>query len=131
MEQVLLLLPTLFCYLTGIIIAWSLMILVDYYAVRQAAKHIGRALRKDDYIRISVVTIVTTLLLAGSFVPSAFVANIMDMLIILEMWYVIFLIQTSDYAIKSQVSLKQIQAPKTNIVHFAHHTDNSSLVRHL
>ena len=101
MEFLLTNLPTIFCYLSGILIAWSGFILFNFAHILQHAKKCGRNFRKGDIIQTGVIGLIGIALTVALFVLPQQAAQVMDLLLVLDCWYLAFLISVTGTSTKS------------------------------
>ena len=96
MEFILSNLPDIFCYLSGILIAWSGFILFNFFHILQHAKTCGRKFRRGDIFQTSVIGAVGVALSVALFIVPQYAAEVMDLLLVLNCWYLAFLISVTS-----------------------------------
>lgn len=111
MEQLVLWMPMLFCYVTGIIIAWSGFILQNYISIWSGLTGLRRTHRTNDVITAGTISAVMIILGMLLFVVPQVVSPIMDLTLVLELWYAAFLTYVTN---KSTISMLNIRSIKNS-----------------
>jgi len=109
MEFLLTYLPTIFCYLSGILIAWSGFVLFNFIHILRYAKKCGRTFRKGDLIQTGVIGSVGVGLAIALFVVPTQSAQVMDLLLVLDCWYLAFLISVTGTSTKSNLAIRNAE----------------------
>ena len=91
MQDLILMLPQIFCYMSGILIALGGFTIYQLVCIIVGAKHAKRGVRKSDAWILAFVSFVTGVLTLALFVFPDFTAQFMDFLVVFEFWYMAFL----------------------------------------
>ena len=118
MEGILSLLPAIFCFWTGILIAWGFFAGYKSAAIIHDVVEMGRKVRTSDLAQVVTIAVVTSLLFIVMFVTPQFTAFHMDTILFLEIWYSIFLLYVTENSIRSFEPLKQVKNSTVSVVHF-------------
>jgi len=89
MESILLFLPTFFSFFTGILIAWSIYLLVVMLC--QSKTTISHSKKTIKMMCLYSILIFTVFLFSTLFIFTSFAAFHMPTILFLEIWYVTFL----------------------------------------
>lgn len=95
MEEFLTLLPTVFCYWTGMLIAWSAVTVIGLILTIRKIKEKGLIVRKSDKMALMASFVGGCLLAVSMFLFSDFISGIVDAMIIVDLWYTVFLAYVS------------------------------------
>lgn len=99
MEDILLHLPQVFSYLTGMVIAFGVVTSIELHKVMICARKRSGEARNTDLALFVVFTTTTIFLLGALFLFPTFTSQHMNLLVILEFWYASFLLCThSQYS---------------------------------
>lgn len=114
MELLLTSLPTILCYLTGMLIAWSAVTSYNAFKIFCFLKTHKKKLRKIDIAEFSLLVGSAVLLGVSLFLfPSFFLAHA-STIFVLELWYSFFLYCVTEKTVKS---LNQILLVERNELH--------------
>jgi len=91
MEHVLLLIPTFFCILTGILIAWGVQTETSIINIVRIVSQFKDSVRPTEYLRGTVIGVATILLAVLLFAVPEFAAFHMVTILLMELWYAAFL----------------------------------------
>ena len=91
MQDLLLLLPTIFCYWTGLLIAWSAIAVVGLSLTIHKIKQKGYVVRQSDRMARLSVFMGGSILTISLFAFPGFTSNIIDAMVIIDLWYTVFL----------------------------------------
>lgn len=117
METVLLLLPTIFSFMSGILIAWSTYLL---YKLAGDSETIDPMITITHGWCILLITAITLSLILILFVFTTFAAFHMSTIIFLEIWYATFLYHVS-YAPSQQAACNiEIPTKQSSVVPLVH-----------
>jgi len=105
MEFLLTYMPTIFCYLSGVLIAWSGFVLLNFAHILHNAKKCGRKFRQVDLIQMGIIGSVGLALSVALFVIPQQSAQVMDLLLVLDCWYLAFLISVTGTSTKSHLAI--------------------------
>jgi hypothetical protein len=109
MQGLLSLLPYIFCFWTGILIAWGAYNGYKSAAIITDVMSMGRNIRSSDIIQLVVTMIVTPLLVVALFVVPQFVSLHLDTILFLEIWYSLFLFYVTEHLFYAEEPLHQLK----------------------
>jgi len=118
MQGLLSLLPFIFCFWTGILIAWGAFTGYKNATIVHNVLSSGRKARRSDLIQLSVITIATSLLITALFILPQFVAYHLDTILFLEIWYSLFLLYITEHSFYVANSFKKNTTSHEAITHF-------------
>jgi len=107
---------TIFCYFTGILIAWSSYLSYEHYKIICFKKDINESPCKYDMIQMIFLIMVSLFLILSLFVFPTSITPILDTLIVLEIWYAVYLFRVSVNVYKSLKFIHNL-TPQINISH--------------
>ena len=111
MDQLLSLLPIIFSFQTGMLIALGLFNLLQILSTICVMCTASRKIRESDVAVAGFITIVSIILGLMLFVTSEFVSFNLEAIIFLEMWYAIFLFHVTKYSTASCAVMGKIKHP--------------------
>jgi hypothetical protein len=91
MEDMLILLPTLFAYWAGFLIAWSIVVIGGLFVVIHIIKKHRLSIRRSDISAIVVAFIGGMSFITSVFITSEMTTLIVDAMIIAAFWYTLVL----------------------------------------
>jgi hypothetical protein len=118
MEELLSVLPLIFCFWTGILIAWGAYDGYKSAAIISDVIGMGRAIRSSDVIQLVITIIVTPLLFIALFVVPQFVSLHLDTILFLEIWYSLFLFYVTEHIFYNIEPLKHLKNSNSVQINF-------------
>lgn len=95
MQELIYLIPIVFSMWTGMLISWSLMVIIGLYHIMYTVRLQGMNVRSDDKITaLLCVGIVAILVNSMVFFP-AWVSSMIDMLLVGNLWFTLFLVSVT------------------------------------
>jgi len=100
MEFFIMFMPTIFCIVTGLLIAWGIQIAACLTTIMYNSHTYRHYIRIDDIIQTIFIGIMTMLLFGFMFIFPSFAAFHMPSIIVFELWYTAYLLYVYDLASK-------------------------------
>jgi len=85
-------LPIIYSYWTGLLIAWSLAIILASYRIIKLVAASGRKVRTSDKRVLSATIMAVISLITLTFLLPSRILPIIDVMLFIDLWYTIFLI---------------------------------------
>lgn len=117
MEALIISLPILYCFFTGILIAWGMQVFACLYSIINTVTHYRKRARTLEVIQLSIVAIVTIVLFILLFYATSFAAFHMASIFFSEIWYAIFLFYVTSSSFEGEVNIRE-KFPSTHIISF-------------
>lgn len=110
MDTILLHLPTIFSYWSGILLAWSIATAVGIGAVIQQIYKLRHTIRQSDVVALLFVILGACGLSCALFLSPQLASTFMDVLLGINVWYMLFLsyVANTNLKILPQVCCKNI-----------------------
>ena len=100
MDTILLHLPTIFSYWSGILLAWSIATVIGIGAVIQQIYKLRNTVRQSDIVALLFVVVGAGVLSCALFLSPQLTATFMDVLLGINIWYMLFLSYVANTNLK-------------------------------
>lgn len=116
MQDLILLLPSIFCYWTSILIVWSVVTAFGIHQIIGKITLCGMSVRSFDEIAFWLALAGAGFLSVLLFGIPQITSMIMDVMIGIDFWYTLFLIYLSGTSLSSWPLVNQLKTPRHDTV---------------
>lgn len=116
-EDFLLALPGIYCYWTGMLLMWSTVTVIGLFQIILTIKNKGLAVRKSDITALITVTCGGLLLAFGMFIFSDMTSNLIDIMVLIDLWYTVFIAYVSGSSLSGWPVVHFSSDPRPNQPH--------------
>lgn len=114
MKDLLFLIPIVFCFFTGILIAVNSYVAIRTTCIIREIKKQKRKVRFSDFVIVTITSIVALMLTTLMFITPEFTAHNINAILFFEVWYSLFLFQLTQQTMRSAIEVKHFKQEQNN-----------------